>query len=84
MPKSNQWYVYLVCCADNSLYCGVSNNLIKRIEDHNSKKGAKYTKTRLPVVLVWSIVCENKSVALKTEYRIKQLSRKEKLELINE
>jgi putative endonuclease len=82
MPNSNQWCVYLLRCADQTLYCGISNRLLKRIDDHNNSKGAKYTKTRLPVVLLWSRNCSSKSDAAKLEYCIKQMSRKEKLELI--
>ncbi len=73
------WYVYLLCCSDNTLYCGITNNLEKRIDTHNKKRGAKYTKSRLPVVLLKSFQVETKSEALKLEYKIKQLSREEKL-----
>lgn len=79
-PK--QWVVYLLRCVDGSLYCGITNDLDKRIDKHNSGSGAKYTKTRRPVVLVYSEAAENKSAALKREWLIKQLSRKQKLELI--
>jgi len=47
------WYVYLLECSDSSLYCGITNDLEKRIATHNSGKGAKYTKVRLPVKLYW-------------------------------
>lgn len=81
------WFVYLVrCFKDKSLYCGITTNLHRRINEHNqltgSFKGAKYTKGRGPVKLVYSEMIESKSAALKREYAIKQLSRKEKLELI--
>jgi len=75
------WYVYLVRCSDNSLYCGITNDLVKRIKKHNSGKGAKYTSTRLPVKLVYSEESENRSTASKREYAIKQLPRTEKLKL---
>tara|TARA_R110000772_G_scaffold17946_3_gene49929 strand:+ start:99620 stop:100057 length:438 start_codon:yes stop_codon:yes gene_type:complete len=80
----NQWCVYMVECSDGSLYTGISNNVFKRILTHNSGKGAKYTKSRLPVTLKWSQTCENRSEASKLEYKIKKLTRKAKLKLINE
>lgn len=76
------WYVYIVLCQkDNTLYTGITNNLEKRIKQHNSKKGAKYTKYRAPVVLYKYFIVASKSEALKLEYKIKKLSRKQKLEL---
>jgi len=77
------WYVYIVECADGSLYTGITTDVNKRIKTHNEGKGAKYTKTRLPVVLRASFEAENRSLASKEEYRIKQLTRKQKLELIS-
>jgi putative endonuclease len=77
-------YCYLLVCSDNTLYCGYTNNLNKRIAAHNKGKGAKYTKTRLPVKLVYSEVFDNKSEAMKREWQIKQYTRKEKLKLIND
>jgi len=76
------WYIYILKCSDGSLYTGITNNLNKRVLTHNKGKGAKYTKTRLPVVLMASFEAEDRSKASKEEYRIKQLSRKEKLKLI--
>lgn len=77
------WYVYIVKCSkDNSLYTGITNNLSKRIEQHNKNRGAKYTKGRGPIILLKSFECPNKSSALKLEFKIKKLSRKEKLKLI--
>ena len=72
------WFVYILKCSDSSFYTGATNNLEARIARHNAKQGAKYTKSRLPVVLVWSIQVKDKSTALKLEYKIKQLSHKEK------
>jgi len=76
------WYVYLLRCIDDTLYCGITNNLDKRIAAHNAKRGAKYTKGRTPVSLIYSIECDSKSAALKLEYKIKQLSRDEKLNYV--
>ena len=80
------WFVYLLECSDDkrSLYCGITNNLEKRIKTHNSgnNKSAKFTRYRLPVRLVYFENFPNRSVASKEEYRIKNLSREEKLKLI--
>ena len=75
---------YIVICRDNTLYCGYSNNLEKRINDHNKGcNGAKYTRGRRPVKLVYYERFESKSEALKREREIKKLTRIEKLKLIN-
>lgn len=78
------WYVYILECSDGTLYTGITTDLDKRLKTHNNGKGAKYTKARLPVVLKASFEAEDRSSASKEEYRIKQLTRKEKIELINE
>ena len=70
-------------CNDQSLYTGITNDLRKRIIAHNSGKGAKYTKARLPVKLVYKESCKTKSDSLKREFEIKKLKRTEKLNLIN-
>lgn len=77
------YYVYIVECSDKTLYTGYTNNLNKRIETHNKGKGAKYTKYRRPVQLVYYEEYETKNLALKREYSIKKLTRKEKLKLIS-
>ena len=76
------FYVYLLKCADGTLYGGYTNDLEKRVQMHNAGKGAKYTKSRLPVALVYCEAFEDKRVALSREWHLKRLSRKEKLELI--
>lgn len=81
--ESREWIVYLIRCSDESLYCGITNNLKKRLTEHDSGKGAKYTKSRGPVELVAASSKMSKSDALKFEYRIKQLpSGKKIIELI--
>ena len=75
-------YVYILRCNDDSLYTGWTNNLEKRVKAHSNGKGAKYTKARLPVELVYFEEYENKVEAMRREYAIKQLKRKEKLLLI--
>ena len=77
------WYVYIVECADGSLYTGISTDIERRLLEHNfSFKAAKYTRSRRPVSLVWSKEVSGRSEASKEEYRIKRLKRKEKLDLI--
>ena len=71
--------VYLVRCSDNSLYCGISNDFERRLEEHNSGKGAKYTKSRRPVYLVGISPEMTKSEALKLEYRIKRTAADKKI-----
>jgi putative endonuclease len=77
------WAVYILQCSDEkqSLYCGMTNDLDKRIATHNAGKGAKFTRGRLPAVLLKSFECGSKSEALKLEYKIKKLSRDKKLDL---
>lgn len=76
------YYVYLLRCADGTLYTGFTNDLARRLAAHNAGRGAKYTRSRLPVELVYWENFSNKSSALKREYAIKRLSRAEKLSLI--
>ncbi len=75
-------YTYILQCSDESFYTGWTNDLRKRLNAHNAKKGAKYTKNKTPVRLVYYETYELKTEAMKREYAIKQLSRKKKLELI--
>ena len=75
-------YTYMLKCSDGTLYTGWTNDLDKRVEAHNSGKGAKYTKARRPVELVYYEKFETKEQAMKREYAIKQLGRKEKQKLI--
>lgn len=75
-------YTYMVECKDGSLYTGWTNHLEERIRNHNVGKGAKYTKSRLPVRLVYYEVFASKQEAMKREFAIKKLKRIEKLKLI--
>jgi len=77
--NKKKWVVYLVRCSDKSLYCGITNNLKNRLFEHNSGKGAKYTRSRRPVKLVGISSEMTKSEAFKLEYRIKQLPANKKL-----
>lgn len=76
------WKLYILCCRDGSLYTGITTDIEKRIAAHNAGKGAKYTRSRKPVELVYYEECADHSAALKREIEIKALSRDEKLKLI--
>ena len=78
------WCVYLLQCLDNSYYTGITNNLDKRMAAHKSGKGSKYVKIKGFDKLLSFKLCKDKSEALKTEYRIKQLTRKGKLAFFKE
>ncbi len=79
----NMYYVYMLSCADKTLYTGITTDLKRRIVEHNnSKLGARYTRTRRPVFLAWSKKLKNRSAALKEEAQIKKLTRIQKLKLI--
>lgn len=76
------FYVYFLECRDGSFYCGYTNNLQNRIKVHNSGKGSKYVKKRRPAKLIYKEEFLTKIDAMKREYQLKQLSRKQKEELI--
>jgi UV DNA damage endonuclease len=77
------WFVYLLRCADGSLYTGITNDLARRLEQHNAGTASRYTRSRLPAVLVYQESQPNKSMALKRELEIKKLSREAKKSLIH-
>lgn len=74
--------VYILECSDGTLYTGWTNNIDKRFAAHQSGQGAKYTKVRLPVKLVYVENCEDKSSGMKREYEIKKMRREEKMHLV--
>ena len=76
------WYLYILRCKDGSLYTGITTDMEKRLEAHRSGKGAKYTRGRAPLELVYTEECGEHSTALRRELEIKTLSREEKLKLI--
>lgn len=78
------YYTYILECSDSSLYCGYTNDVAKRVKTHNEGRGAKYTKSRLPVRVVYVEEFMTKSDAMKREAEIKKLTREKKLRLINE
>ena len=77
-----QWYVYILRCKDGTFYTGMTDNVTRRAEAHNAGRGAKYTRSRIPVEVVYTEECESCSAALKREYAIKKLTRQQKLEMI--
>lgn len=77
------WYLYILQCGDGSLYTGVTNDVEKRLEAHRQGKGAKYTRGRGPLQLVYREVCRDRSHALQREIQVKKLSKPQKLLLIS-
>ncbi len=77
-----EYWVYILRCRDDTLYTGITTDLARRMATHNSGKGAKYTRGRGPVALVYQESCPDKSAALRRELAIKRLSRREKLALL--
>lgn len=76
------WYLYVLQCGDNTLYTGITNDLERRIKQHDNGTASRYTRSRLPVTLAYQERCRGRSSALKKEYAMKQLSRKEKKKYI--
>ncbi len=80
--RSVRWYLYLLKCSDGTFYTGITNDLSRRLSEHNNGTASRYTRSRLPVKLIYQELCQNKSNALKKEWGIKALSRKGKEEYI--
>lgn len=78
IAKSGAWLLYILKCRDNTLYTGITNDLPRRLAQHNNGTASRYTRSRLPVKLIYQERCRGRSSALKKEYKMKQLSRKEK------
>jgi len=78
------WHVYLVECADSTYYCGVTNNIGRRLKQHNGQLagGAKYTRARRPVRLLVAVACPDKSTACSLEYAIKAVPREQKTSML--
>lgn len=76
------WVCYLLRCADDTLYCGITNDMDRRLAAHNAGTAAKYTRSRGPVVLVYREACADRPAALKRELAIKKLARADKLALV--
>ena len=84
VPDQKPWIVYIAQCADSSYYTGISTDVAARIRQHNLGNGAKYTRGRGPIELVYSEQLQNHSEALKRECELKRLRREEKIALIQE
>jgi putative endonuclease len=84
MAPSSAAHVYLLRCADGSLYCGWAIDLPRRVCEHQAGTASRYTRSRLPVELVWSRPAASRSEAMREEARIKRLSREQKLRLLGE
>lgn len=83
MTQNNTWTVYFLRCNDNSLYTGITTDIERRLHQHNNTKlGAKYTRARRPVKLVYSEIAVDKSIASKREYQLRTLTKKQKEQLI--
>lgn len=82
MEQAKEWHVYILKCADASLYVGCTNRLAARLAAHNQGKGAKYTSGRRPVSLAYAEPADSRSAALKREIEIKKWPRRKKLALI--
>ena len=83
MSNPAPWFVYLLRCADGSFYAGITTDLARRLDEHNSGvAGAKYTRARRPVTLAWSEPAADRSAASKREYAVRQLPRAEKERLV--
>jgi putative endonuclease len=79
------WFVYIVACSDGSLYTGITTDLARRVREHNEgPKGARYTRSKRPVVLQYSAEFANRSEASKAEFRIKKLTREQKERMIED
>ncbi len=76
------WFLYVLQCSDQTLYTGITTDILRRVKEHNRKKGAFYTKNKTPVKLVYWENMPGRVEALKREAEIKKLTRKEKLELV--
>ena len=82
MQMESIWYLYILRCKDDTLYTGITTDVEKRLEAHRSGRGAKYTRGRAPLELVYRETCGSHSDALKREHQIKALSREDKQKLI--
>lgn len=80
--KSRRWYVYILKCRDGTLYTGITNDLSRREEEHNRGTASRYTRSRRPVHIIFQEPCQNRSAALKKEYAVKSLTRKDKEDYI--
>ena len=81
-PSGDQWFVYILCCADGALYTGITKDVKRRCRQHNDGTASRYTRSRRPTKLVWQEAQSSRSAALKREAAIKTMTRREKLALL--
>ena len=84
LPPAPTAFVYVLRCIDGTLYCGWTNDLDRRVEQHRTGRASRYTRSRLPVELAWSRRMPSRSAAMREEARIKRLSRAQKLRLVGD
>ena len=78
-----KWFIYMVRCADDSLYTGITTDVARRLREHNeTARGARYTRSRRPVTLVWQEESQNRATACRREYEVRNLDRLKKLSLL--
>jgi len=82
--KAAAWQLYVLKCRDNTLYTGITIDVSRRVQQHNSGSASRYTRSRLPVKLIFSEPCRSRSQALKKEFAMKRLSRKKKEEYLKD
>lgn len=82
--KTAAWLLYVLKCRDGTLYTGITTDVLRRVQQHNDGRASRYTRSRLPVKLLFSEPCRAHSQALKKEYAVKRLSRKEKIAYIRD
>jgi predicted GIY-YIG superfamily endonuclease len=80
--RAKKWILYLLACSDNTLYTGITNDLDRRLKQHNDGTASRYTRSRLPIRLLYQEPCHGRSQSLRKEHAMKQLSRKKKEEYI--
>ncbi|UCD55721.1 MAG: GIY-YIG nuclease family protein [Candidatus Omnitrophota bacterium] len=81
--KESNWYVYIIRCRDEKLYTGISNDVKKRVAEHNKGRGCRFTRCRYPVRLIYQEACGTKSIARKRELEIQGFTRDKKLNLVS-
>lgn len=84
MKPHEPWFVYLLRCSDNSLYCGITNDVERRLAAHNAGTGARYTRSRGPVAVAWLMEVADKRAAMSVEMLVKQMGKAEKEGMVTE
>jgi putative endonuclease len=82
MKKRTKWFLYMLLCKDGSYYTGITLEPVRRLAQHNAGKASRYTRARLPVKMIYLEKCKSQSLALRREYEVKSLSRRQKEKLI--